>query len=178
MFLFSRSSVQIFSSSVSLSILVCSPLSIHAIFRLTSLTIIQVGHAWVPPKRSKTTPFSIVSAPFSIVSAPFSIVSDPFPTENGAETKHLNSTRTARPPKGPGSWSRIQMLKSSVFVRSKISKDRLRREDRFRPKIVKIRAILAIFRPFENFCEFRFDRFDIPFDSIDIATEGHGGPPW
>ena len=33
--------------------------------------------------------------------------------ENGAETKHLNSTRTARPPKGPGSSSRIQMLKSS-----------------------------------------------------------------
>ena len=31
--------------------------------------------------------------------------------ENGAETKHLNSTRTARPPKGPGSSSRIQMLK-------------------------------------------------------------------
>ena len=21
-------------------------------------------------------------------------------------------------------------------------------------------------------------RFDIPFDSIDIASEGHGGPPW
>ena len=34
--------------------------------------------------------------------------------ENAAETKHLNSTRTARPPKGPGSSSRIQMLKSSV----------------------------------------------------------------
>ena len=33
--------------------------------------------------------------------------------ENGAETKHLNSTRTARPPKGPGSSSRIQMLKSN-----------------------------------------------------------------
>ena len=32
----------------------------------------------------------------------------------GAETKHLNSTRTARPPKGPGSSSRIQILKSSV----------------------------------------------------------------
>ena len=37
-------------------------------------------------------------------------------TENGAETKHLNSTRTARPPKGPGSSSRIQMLKSSCHV--------------------------------------------------------------
>ena len=58
------------------------------------------------------------------------------------------------------------------------SKDRVCRDDRFRPKIIKIRAILAIFRPFENFCEFRFDRFDIPFDSIDIASEGHGGPPW
>ena len=57
-------------------------------------------------------------------------------------------------------------------------KDRLRRDDRFCPKIIKIRTILAIFRPFENFCEFRFDRFDVPFDSIDIATEGHGGPPW
>ena len=33
--------------------------------------------------------------------------------ENTAETTHLNSTRTARPPKGPGSSSRIQMLKSS-----------------------------------------------------------------
>ena len=32
--------------------------------------------------------------------------------ENGAETKHLNSTGTARHPKGPGSSSRIQMLKS------------------------------------------------------------------
>ena len=29
------------------------------------------------------------------------------PIENGAETKHSNSTRTARPPKGPGSSSRI-----------------------------------------------------------------------
>ena len=67
----------------------------------------------IPPKRSKTTPFSIVSAPFSIVSAPFSIVSAPFSIDNGAETKHLNSTRTARPPKGPGSSSRIQMLQSS-----------------------------------------------------------------
>ena len=37
-------------------------------------------------------------------------------TENGAETKHLNSTRTARPPKGPGSSSRIQMLKSSLCI--------------------------------------------------------------
>ena len=36
--------------------------------------------------------------------------------ENGAETKHLNSTRTARPPKGPGSSSRIQMLKSSDYL--------------------------------------------------------------
>ena len=36
--------------------------------------------------------------------------------ENGAETKHLNSTRTARPPKWPGSSSRIQMLKSSRFI--------------------------------------------------------------
>ena len=35
--------------------------------------------------------------------------------ENAAETKHLYSTRTARPPKGPGSSSRIQMLKSSLF---------------------------------------------------------------
>ena len=35
-----------------------------------SLTIIQVEASGVPPKRSKTTPFSIVSAPFSIVSAP------------------------------------------------------------------------------------------------------------
>ena len=34
----------------------------------------------------------------------------------GAEAKHLNSTRTARPPKGPGSSSRIQMLKSSYSL--------------------------------------------------------------
>ena len=60
-------------------------------------------------------------------------------------------------------------------------KDRLRRDDHFRPKIVKIRAILTIFQTFENFCEFRFDRFDrfdIPFDSINVASEGCGGPPW
>ena len=43
---------------------------------------------------------------------PFSIENDAETIENGAETKHLNSTRTARPPKGPGSSSRIQMLKS------------------------------------------------------------------
>ena len=30
---------------------------------------------------------------------------------------------------------------------------------------------------FIHVCEFQFDRFDIPFDSIDIASEGHGGPP-
>ena len=34
--------------------------------------------------------------------------------ENGATIKYLNSTRTARPPKGLGSSSRIQMLKSSL----------------------------------------------------------------
>ena len=60
------------------------------VFRLlvfcTSLTIIQVGHSWVPPKRSNTTPFSIFSAPFSIVSAPFSIENDAETIENGAET--------------------------------------------------------------------------------------------
>ena len=70
---------------------------------MVSKTIIQVRPSGVPP-------FWIVSALFSIVSAPFSIVSAPFSIENGAETKHLNSTRTARPPKGPGSSSRIQML--------------------------------------------------------------------
>ena len=37
--------------------------------------------------------------------------------QNGAETKHLNSTRTARPPKGLGSSSRSQMLKSSRNIR-------------------------------------------------------------
>ena len=76
-------------------------------------------------------------------------------------------------------WERSHCSIDSIIFRSfeNFWKDRLRRDDRFRPKIVKIRAILAIFRPFENFCEFRFDRFDIPFDSIDIASEGHGGPP-
>ena len=70
----------------------------------------------------------------------------------------------------------IDSIDSIIFCSfENFSKDRLRRDDRFCPKIVKIRAILAIFRPFENFCEFRFDRFDIPFDSIDIASEGHGG---
>ena len=63
------------------------------------------------------------------------------------------------------------------FVRN-FSKDRLRRDDRFRPKIVQIRAILAIFRPFEDFCDFRFGRFGIAFGSIDMASEGRGGPPW
>ena len=28
------------------------------------------------------------------------------------------------------------------------------------------------------FCLVRFDRFDNPFDSIDVASEGRGGPPW
>ena len=68
----------------------------------------------------------------------------------------------------------------SVIFRSfkNFSKDRSRRDDRFRPKIVQIRAILAIFRPFEDFCDFRFGRFGIAFGSIDMASEGRGGPPW
>ena len=38
--------------------------------------------------------------------------------EHGAETKRLNSTRTARPFGGPGSSSRIQMLRfGGVFDR-------------------------------------------------------------
>ena len=95
-----------------------------------SLTIIQVVHSWVPPKRSKTTPFSIVSAPFSIENGAETI-------ENGAETKHLNSTRTARPPKGPGSSSRIQMLKSS----------RLRKPIKICQKITRIARNSTIFGP-------------------------------
>ena len=55
-------------------------------------------------------------------------------------------------------WHRLHFDSFEFFL-----KNRLRRDDQFRPNIVKIRAILAIFRPFENFCEFRFDRFDIPF---------------
>ena len=39
-----------------------------------------------------------------------------------------------------------------------------------RPKVA-----FLIFSPF--LLEDRFDRFDIPFDSIDIAFEGRGGPP-
>ena len=68
----------------------------------------------------------------------------------------------------------------SIIFRSfeTFSKDRSRRDDRFRPKIVQIRAILAIFRPFEYFCDFRFGRFGIAFGSIDMASEGRGGPPW
>ena len=46
-----------------------------------------------------------------------SIVSAAFSIENAAETKYLNSTRIARPPKGPGSSSRIQMLKSRMRFR-------------------------------------------------------------
>ena len=67
----------------------------------------------------------------------------------------------------------------SIIFRSfeNFSKDRSRRDDRFRPKIVQIRAILAIFRPFEDFCDFRFGRFGIAFGSIDMASEGRGGPP-
>ena len=80
-----------------------------------SLTIIQIGHSGVPPFSIVSAPFSIVSPSFSIVSAQFSIVSAPFSIENGAEPKHLNSTRTARPPKGPGSSSRIQILKSKTL---------------------------------------------------------------
>ena len=56
-------------------------------------------------------------------------------------------------------------------------KDRSGQKDRFRPKIVKTRAILAIFRPFEDFCDFRFGRFGIAFGSIDMASKGRGGPP-
>ena len=54
-----------------------------------------------------------VSAPFSIENDAETFENDAETIENGAETKHLHSTRTARPPKGPGSSSRIQMLKSS-----------------------------------------------------------------
>ena len=89
-----------------------------------SLTIIRIVCSGVPP-------FSIVSARFSIVSAPFSMVSPGFRSfrrgfrssrhrfrsENGAETKHLNSTRTARPPKGPGSSNQLQKLKSNITLR-------------------------------------------------------------
>ena len=49
---------------------------------------------------------------------------------------------------------RIDQFDIFSFVR-KFLKIRLRLNDRFRPKIVKIRAILAIFRPFEDF---RFSR--------------------
>ena len=73
----------------------------------------------------------------------------------------------------------IDSIDSIIFRSFEIfEKIGLRRDDRFRSKIVKIRAILVMFRGSENVCEFRFDRFDIPFDSIDIASEGHGGPPW
>ena len=45
--------------------------------------------------------------------------------ENSAETKHLNSTRTAKPPKGPGSSNRIQMLKSSLKKYKSLSQRRV-----------------------------------------------------
>ena len=41
-----------------------------------------------------------------------------------------------------------------------------------RARIIKIQGILAFFWLFEDFCDFRFVRFGIPFDSIDIASEG------
>ena len=40
---------------------------------------------------------------------------------------------------------------TTTFVRKKLSSFSLRRRDRFGPKIVKIRAILAIIRPFDDF---------------------------
>ena len=72
----------------------------------------------------------------------------------------------------------IDSIDSIIFRSFEIfSNFRWRRCDSNGPKIIKIRAILAIFWSFEDFCDFRFDRFDIPFDSIDIVSEGRGGPP-
>ena len=60
--------------------------------------------------------FGAVFDRFGAVFGAETIENDAETIENGAETKHLNSTRTARPPKGPGSSSRIQMLKSSMVI--------------------------------------------------------------
>ena len=99
--------------------------------------------------------------------------------ENGAETKHLNSTRTARPPKGPGSSSRIQMLKSNyqifqvnhdiLMILRRIHQNSINRGSRFVShlicipkisnrsekssndrKIARIAPISTIFRPIES----------------------------
>ena len=81
--------------------------------------------------------------------------------KNGAETKHLNSTRTARPPRAWQFESNSNATEKKIvqFVRLFVmlvtfeffSNFSSRRRDRFGPKIVKFRAILAIFRPFEDF---------------------------
>ena len=73
------------------------------------------------PKRSKTSPKTIENDAKTSENDTETIENGAETTENGAETKHLNSTRTARPPKGPGSSSRIQMLKSSFKMFSKTS---------------------------------------------------------
>ena len=80
-----------------------------------SLTIIPIGCSGFPPKTIENdVVFDRLGAVFNRKWRRNK--------QNGAEMKHLNSTRTARPPKGPDSSSRIQMLKSSfvMFVRYKI----------------------------------------------------------
>ena len=42
----------------------------------------------------------------------------------------------------------------------------------------RILGRLAEFLQKWRFVFFRFDRFDIHFDSIDVASGGCGGPPW
>ena len=63
------------------------------------------------PKKTKTAPNKIENDAETIENDTESI-------ESGAETKHLNLTRTARPPRGPGSSNRIQILRSSLIDRS------------------------------------------------------------
>ena len=98
---------------------------------ITSLTIIQIGPSGVPPKTIKNSAvFDCLGVVFDCLGAVFdenegeTIENGAEMIENGAETKHLNSTRTARPPKGPGSSSRIQMLKSSpIYISTKTTDD-------------------------------------------------------
>ena len=88
----------------------------------------------------------------------------------------------ATDPGGDEGFANFFEVFSNVFLKTLarffFPENRSRRCDRFRQKIVKIGATLAIFRPFEDFGDFRFDRFDIFFDSIDTEPNDRWGPPW
>ena len=95
----------------------------------------------------------------------------------------IRHVRTRRPSIDPidRSIDRSNRSIRSFFVRSKILEkidcfetiDSVQKSSKSEPSSRFVGCLNL-----EFFCKFRFDRFDIPFDSIDIASEGHGGPPW